>query len=306
MNGLEHISQTFANARAEGRAALMPYFTLGYPTPEDSLPILQAIAEAGADLIELGIPFSDPLADGPTIQRSTQVALERGMTLGRALEITAELRSCQVSQPLLLMGYYNPILAYGVERFVRQAASAGVDGFIIPDLPPEEAAALEAACRASQCALVYLLAPTSTPERTAVIAARTSGFLYLVSVVGVTGSARKPCDRPGIFPQPGTPRIQRTSGSGLWNFDTRPSSDGGPPGGRGDRRVGADRGSFRVSSTGRGGCSVREKPAQGTRTRARQAQEQPPHPAHGLGYGARAGGRDGQLSTLNVTKDTNR
>jgi tryptophan synthase alpha chain len=188
MNGLEHISQSFANARAEGRAALMPYFTLGYPTSEDSLPILQAIAEAGADLIELGIPFSDPLADGPTIQRSTQVALERGMTLGRALEITAELRSCQVSQPLLLMGYYNPILAYGVERFVRQAASAGVDGFIIPDLPPEEAAALEAACRVSQCALVYLLAPTSTPERTADIAARTSGFLYLVSVVGVTGT----------------------------------------------------------------------------------------------------------------------
>jgi tryptophan synthase alpha chain len=187
MNGLEHISQTFAKARAEGRAALMPYFTLGYPTPEDSLPILQAIAEAGADLIELGIPFSDPLADGPTIQRSTQVALERGMTLGRALEITAELRSCQVSQPLLLMGYYNPILAYGVERFVRQAASAGVDGFIIPDLPPEEAAGLEAACRDFQCALVYLLAPTSTLERTATIAARTSGFLYLVSVVGVTG-----------------------------------------------------------------------------------------------------------------------
>jgi tryptophan synthase alpha chain len=187
MNGLEHISQTFANARAEGRAALMPYFTLGYPTPEDSLPILQAIAEEGADLIELGMPFSDPLADGPTIQRSTQVALEQGMTLGRALEITAKLRSCQVSQPLLLMGYYNLILAYGVERFVRQAASAGVDGFIIPDLPPEEAATLEAVCRVSQCALVYLLAPTSTPERTAVIAARTSGFLYLVSVVGVTG-----------------------------------------------------------------------------------------------------------------------
>lgn len=187
MNGLEHISQTFANARAQGRAALMPYFTLGYPTPEDTLPILQAIAGAGADLIELGIPFSDPLADGPTIQRSTQVALERGMTLERALEITAELRSCQVRQPLLLMGYYNPILAYGVERFVHQAASAGADGFIIPDLPPEEAAALEAACRLSHCALVYLLAPTSTPERTAEIAARTSGFLYLVSVVGVTG-----------------------------------------------------------------------------------------------------------------------
>jgi tryptophan synthase alpha chain len=188
MNGLEHISQTFANTRAEGRAALMPYFTLGYPTPEDSLSILQAIAEAGADLIELGIPFSDPLADGPTIQRSTQVALERGMTLGRALEITAELRSRHVSQPLLLMGYYNPILAYGVERFVRQAAIAGVDGFIIPDLPPEEAAALEAVCRDSQCALVYLLAPTSKPERTADIAARSSGFLYLVSVVGVTGA----------------------------------------------------------------------------------------------------------------------
>jgi len=105
----------------------------------------------------------------------------------RLMEITAELRSCHVSQPLLLMGYYNPILAYGVERFVRQAVSAGVDGFIIPDLPPEEAADLEAACRLRQCALVYLLAPTSTPERTATITAHTSGFLYLVSVVGVTG-----------------------------------------------------------------------------------------------------------------------
>jgi tryptophan synthase alpha chain len=187
VNGLEHISKTFANARAKGRAALMPYFTLGYPTPEDSLPVLQAIAEAGADLIELGIPFSDPLADGPTIQQSTQAALEGGMTLLRALEITAELRSRQVSQPLLLMGYYNPILAYGVENFVRQAASAGADGFIIPDLPPEEADVMEAACRDCQCALVYLVAPTSTPERMAAIARRTSGFLYLVSVLGVTG-----------------------------------------------------------------------------------------------------------------------
>jgi tryptophan synthase alpha chain len=188
MNGLEHISKTFSSTRAEGRAALMPYFTLGYPTPEDSLLILQAIAEAGADMIELGIPFSDPLADGPTIQRSTQAALEQGMTLERTLEITAELRSRQVSQPLLLMGYYNPILAYGVEKFVRRAASAGADGFIIPDLPPEEADALEAACQTCQSALIYLVAPTSTQERMAAIARRTSGFLYLVSVVGVTGA----------------------------------------------------------------------------------------------------------------------
>jgi tryptophan synthase alpha chain len=188
MNGLTHIQETFTGARASGRAALMPYFTLGYPTPAASLEIIEAVAQSGADLIELGIPFSDPLADGPTIQRSTQVALEQGMNNSLALDSVAELRRRGVRQPLMLMGYYNPLLAYGVERYCARAAQVGADGLIIPDLPPDEAAELEAACQTHGLALTFLLAPTSTPERTALVARHTSGFLYLVSLTGVTGA----------------------------------------------------------------------------------------------------------------------
>ena len=194
MTGLQHIHDTFAAARVEGRAALMPYYTLGFPNPGNSLAILEAIAGAGADLIELGVPFSDPLADGPTIQRSTQVALEQGMSVRGCLEQTAQLRARGVAQPLLLMGYYNPLLAYGgaagIERFVADAEAAGAGGLIVPDLPVEEAGELESVCQVHQMALVYLLAPTSPPARVAQVAARTRGFLYLVSLTGVTG-ARK-------------------------------------------------------------------------------------------------------------------
>jgi tryptophan synthase alpha chain len=191
--GLIRISAAFAAARTQGRAALMPYFTLGYPDADTSEAVIRGIAAAGADLIELGVPFSDPLADGPTIQRSTQVALERGMTVSRCLALTGRLRESGVSQALLLMGYVNPIIAYGATRFVADAAAAGADGLIIPDLPPEEAGAhgageIEAACSAQELALVYLAAPTSTAERLATLAARTTGFLYLVSVAGVTGA----------------------------------------------------------------------------------------------------------------------
>lgn len=185
--GRARIAAAFEAVRREQRAALMPYFTLGYPDRQTSLAIVTAIAQAGADLIELGIPFSDPLADGPTIQRSTQIALEAGANLAGCLEMVAELRRINVVQPLILMGYFNPILAYGLERFVAQAAEAGADGFIVPDLPPEEAGEMEAACRAHGLALVYLVAPTSTPNRLALAARRTSGFLYLVSLTGVTG-----------------------------------------------------------------------------------------------------------------------
>jgi tryptophan synthase alpha chain len=188
MNGLEHIAAAFASAREEKRAALMPYFTLGYPDPETSLDVVEAIAGAGADLIELGVPFSDPLADGPTIQRSTQAALEQGVNVAQCIEMVADLRARGVTQPLMLMGYVNPILAFGVERFVAEAATAGADGFIVPDLPPEEAAGIEAACRAHGRALVYLLAPTSPQERIELLASRTTGFLYLVSLAGVTGA----------------------------------------------------------------------------------------------------------------------
>jgi tryptophan synthase alpha chain len=150
--------------------------------------VLEAIAAAGADLLELGIPFSDPLADGPTVQRSSQVALTQGMTPAGCLELTARLRQRGVSQPLLLMGYYNPILAYGIERFAAEAQAAGADGFIVPDLPPDEAAPLKSACQEHGLALVFLLAPTANAQRVAAVAGQTSGFLYLVSLTGVTGA----------------------------------------------------------------------------------------------------------------------
>jgi tryptophan synthase alpha chain len=159
-----------------------------FPNPAASLEVVQAMAQNGADLIELGVPFSDPLADGPTIQHSTQVALQQGMNVARCLEMTAQLRRSGLSQPLLLMGYINPLLAYGTERFVTEAAEAGADGLILPDLPVEEAQEIEGLCRQHGLALVYLLAPTSPPERIALLAEHASGFLYLVSVTGVTGA----------------------------------------------------------------------------------------------------------------------
>lgn len=184
MSGLDHIERVFA-AR---RPALMPYFTLGYPDIPTSLAIVQAIAESGADMLELGIPFSDPIADGPTIQRSTQVALEQGVTSGKCLEMVAELRQRGLPQPLLLMGYYNPMLAYGLERFARDAAAAGASGLIVPDLPPEEANEMRQAASDAGLALPQFVAPTSPPERIRLAAERATGFLYLVSVTGVTGA----------------------------------------------------------------------------------------------------------------------
>jgi tryptophan synthase alpha chain len=186
-NGLSHINETFASLKRQGRAALMPYFTLGYPTVEQSLAVVEALSNAGADLIELGVPFSDPLADGPTIQHSTQVALEQGMSVRRCLDLVAQIRARGVAQPLLLMGYINPLLAYGVERYAADARAAGADGLILPDLPIEEAGAVESACQENGLALVYLVSPASPPERIAALAERTRGFLYLVSLTGVTG-----------------------------------------------------------------------------------------------------------------------
>ena len=188
MNGIEHIQNTFRQAQDEKRAALMPYFTIGFPDLEQSRAVLASIAAYGADLIELGMPFSDPLADGPTVQRSTQAALAQGVKMRDCIETARILRAKGAAQALLLMGYVNPILSYGLRAFVQDAAAAGVDGLIVPDLPVEEAQELEDACREAGCALVYMLAPTSTPERIAAVAAHSSGFIYLVSVTGVTGA----------------------------------------------------------------------------------------------------------------------
>lgn len=168
----------------------MPYFPLGYPTPEISVDVIEALARGGADLIEVGLPFSDPLADGPVIQRATQIALQQGMTVAKGLAAVAELRRRGVTIPLVLMGYYNPLLAYGLPRLAAEAAQAGADGFIVPDLPPEEAADLEAALAAEphDLPLIRFLAPTTTPERVPLITTGARGFIYMVSLTGVTGA----------------------------------------------------------------------------------------------------------------------
>lgn len=188
LSGVERVMKAFERARLQGRASLIPYFTLGYPTPDLSMEIVEAIACAEADIIELGVPFSDPLADGPTIQNSTQVALSQGVTPASCLSMVAEIRRRGVEQPLLLMGYLNPILSYGLERFVQDASDVGVDGFIIPDLPPEEAFEIREACLKRGLGLIFLIAPNTTPERISQAGESTLGFLYLVSLTGVTGA----------------------------------------------------------------------------------------------------------------------
>ncbi|HIC88361.1 MAG TPA: tryptophan synthase subunit alpha [Anaerolineae bacterium] len=186
--GVERIVAAFAQAQANGHAAFMPYLTIGHPAPELTLELVPALEAVGADMFELGVPFSDPLADGPTIQAATQIALRNGITVARCMEIAANLRRQGVQAPFLFMGYYNPILAYGIEAYCRDAAKAGVDGFIVPDLPPEEADKLAAACEHRGLALIYLLAPTSTEERIQLVASKAQGLIYLVSVTGITGA----------------------------------------------------------------------------------------------------------------------
>jgi tryptophan synthase alpha chain len=182
--GVERIARAFQS----GHIAFMPYMVLGYPTADVSLKVAQTLAEAGADLLELGVPFSDPLADGPTIQVATHHALNQGVTLAKCIAMAAEMRKRGLKTPALLMSYINPILAYGVQGCVMDSAAAGVDGFIVPDLPPEEADELETACREYGLALVYLLAPNSPPDRIALVAEKAQGFIYLVSLTGVTGA----------------------------------------------------------------------------------------------------------------------
>jgi tryptophan synthase alpha chain len=169
---------------------LIAYLTVGYPDVESTLRLVPALAAGGADMVELGVPFSDPLADGATIQRASHHALGQGVTLAVCLDVVRRLRQEGLTIPLLLMGYYNPVLAYGIEEFARDASDAGVDGLIIVDLPPEEATAVQTACAGRGLDLVYLLAPTSSDERIALVAAQASGFVYCVSLAGVTGARR--------------------------------------------------------------------------------------------------------------------
>lgn len=185
---MSRIAETFARLRSEGRIALMPYLTVGFPERESTLELVPALEAAGASLFELGVPFSDPLADGTTIQRATQRALEHGVTMADCLATVAELRARKVTAPLLLMGYYNPLLRYGLERACADLAAAGGDGWIIPDLPLEEAADLRQIAAAHQLDLIMFIAPTTPPARIAQIVTHASGFIYIVSLTGVTGA----------------------------------------------------------------------------------------------------------------------
>jgi tryptophan synthase alpha chain len=181
------IGRAFARARAEGRAALVPFLTAGCPDPERCLALLVGMADAGTDVIELGVPFSDPVADGPTIQRASDRALARGMTLARAIELAAAFRR-ERSTPLLLFTYVNPVLRHGVQETARELVAAGADGILVCDLPPEEAPELLERFRAAGLDTVSLVAPTSTEERIGALAARSSGFVYLIARTGVTGA----------------------------------------------------------------------------------------------------------------------
>lgn len=185
--GIEAIAEMFERTKAEGRAAFLPYFTVGFPTYDESIDILTAIAEEGVDGFEIGIPFSDPLADGPTIQAASQVALDNGIKVSDGLRAVRDLRARGVNQPILLFSYLNPLLAYGPERFVMDAKAAGAQGFIIPDLPPEESH-LFAACALEGMALVFFVAPTSNAARISLVAQQATGFIYVISVTGITGA----------------------------------------------------------------------------------------------------------------------
>lgn len=185
---MSRIQATWETLAANQRRALILYLTVGFPARESALEIVPQLVAAGADMIELGVPFSDPLADGATVQRATERALKNRVNVAYCLETVRQLRAGGVQVPLLLMGYLNPMLQYGLERFAAEAESSGVDGLIFPDLPPEEAHDLHAACQHHALDLIQFLSPTSTPERVAQVAELASGFIYCVSLTGVTGA----------------------------------------------------------------------------------------------------------------------
>ena len=178
-----------------GRPLLIPYVTAGYPGAEDTVPILHAMVEAGADIIELGMPFSDPMADGPVIQKACEQAIRNGVGLKQVLEIVSQFRANDTTTPLLLMGYFNPVERFGVDAFTSAASEAGVDGLLIVDVPPEESDSV-AAFAAAGLDRILLATPTTGAERFAKIAKNASGFIYYVSFTGITGAARLDAESP--------------------------------------------------------------------------------------------------------------
>ena len=200
MNAGDRLGAMFAATSAAGRPAVIAFVPAGWPERDATVAIVRAAVEGGADAVELGMPFSDPLADGVTNQRAYEQAIENGFTLELLLDAVREARAGGVGVPLLLMGYSNPLFAYGASKFVQDAADAGLDGLILVDLPPEEAAEIEPPARAAGLHMVYLLAPTSTDERIALVATHGSGFIYCVSVTGVTGArSTLPAELPAFL-----------------------------------------------------------------------------------------------------------
>src|SRR5262249_45869489 len=183
------IDRRFAQLKTQGRAALVTFLTAGDPDPETSLALLRAIPAAGADVVELGMPFTDPMADGPAIQMSSQRALKAGQTLKKTLAMVRAFRQADDDMPLVLMGYYNPIYIYGVDRFLRDAKSAGVDGLIVVDLPPEEDEELCLPALKAGMNFIRLAPPRTDEKRLPAVLANTSGFFYYVSTTGIPGAA---------------------------------------------------------------------------------------------------------------------
>ena len=186
---MSKIQATFERLQAQGRKALIPFITAGDPDPALTVPLMHTLVEAGADIIELGVPFSDPMADGPTIQRASERALAKGVSLRQVLGMVANFRADNNETPVVLMGYANPIEAMGVMAFAAAAFDAGVDGVLVVDYPPEESVEFAHALHENALDPIFLLAPTSTPERIALVATLASGYVYYVSLKGVTGSA---------------------------------------------------------------------------------------------------------------------
>lgn len=185
---MSRIGAKFDELRAKNEKPLIAYIMSGDPSLEDTERLVLELEASGADIIELGVPFSDPMADGPVIQRAAERALARGVTLHSVIDLVRKLRE-KTAIPLILMTYYNPVLKYGEERFAADAADAGVDGIIVPDLIADEADSLIAVCRPKGIDTIFLLAPTSTPERVEIVAKASRGFLYYVTITGITGSA---------------------------------------------------------------------------------------------------------------------
>jgi tryptophan synthase alpha chain len=189
---MSRIASTFAALKAQGRQALIPYVTAGFPYADITPALMQAMVAAGADIIELGIPFSDPMADGPVIQKSGEAALKLGIGMTQVLEMVRSFRASDERTPVVLMGYANPIesydLAHGADAFIAAAAAAGVDGVLVVDYPPEECAGFAQRLRARNMDLIFLLAPTSTEERMSLVGQLASGYVYYVSLKGVTGA----------------------------------------------------------------------------------------------------------------------